>query len=163
MANHDPEALQRGYRYFRALQVQRRGYVVIRELVQTFLAARRWTLRRHDDVERAALELVDALMTAGALAPYAAGLNAEACAEHAARARARATDERAAEIRRAANEARDDERRRVDARIAELDAEREAERYLARNKGDLEKLEREAREKAAGVIWIRPRRGGGKR
>jgi hypothetical protein len=157
----DPEQLERGYRYFKALEHQRRGYIVIKERVRSFLLARRWELRLPDQLERAALELVDELLSVGALTLYQTGVNDENWRdyqERRERRRAREADER---TKAAANEARDDERRRVDARIAELNTEREAERYRAELERQLERAELESLEQRREILRIaKPGKGG---
>lgn len=133
----DPEALARGYRYFRALELQRRGYVLIRDMIRDFLVSRRWALQRPNEIEGAALALVDALYEAGALATYQVGVRDDNWAEHERRHGARAARERAEAIAGAVAEARADERRRVDERLVELEREREGERYSAKLAGEL--------------------------
>lgn len=52
----DPEQLERGYRYYKALEHQRRGWLVIRARVCDFLWKHRWELRQPDQIDRAALD-----------------------------------------------------------------------------------------------------------
>lgn len=143
MIQWDPEALERGYRYFKALEYQRRGYVCIRELIADELLQRRWDLRTPEQIAEAALVITDRLFSAGALAVYQAGVNEENWRDHEARQARRGAAERDAELRRATNEARDEEQRRVNARIAELDAERERERYAEYLRRELARAEEE--------------------
>jgi hypothetical protein len=158
----DPEHLERGYRYFKALEHQRRGWMVIRERVRDFLAARRWELRQPEQLERAALELVDELLVAGALCLYQAGVNDENWRDHQERRERRRARELEEKLRAAGNDARDDERRRVDQRLAELDNERAAERYQAELERQLHDAELEAAERRGAVVNVveRARRGG---
>jgi hypothetical protein len=148
----DPEELERGYRYFKALEQQRRGWLVVRERIRDFLAARRWELRQPDQLERASLELVEELLIAGALCLYQAGVNDENWRDYEARLERRRAREIEERTRAAANEARDDERRRVDARLLEINNEREAERYRAELERQLERANVEAAEKRGDVV-----------
>jgi hypothetical protein len=154
---YDPEQLERGYRYYKALEHQRRGWMVIRELVRDFLAGRRWELRQPEQLERASLELVDVLLVAGALTLYQAGVNDDNWREAQERKKKREAATRADELRAAANEARDDERHRVDVRLAELNSEREAERYLVDLKAQLEREELNAAEERGELAPIHRR------
>lgn len=157
----DPEQLARGYRHYKALEHQRRGYAVVRELVRNFLAARRWELRQPEQLERASLELVDALLLIGAVALYQCGVNDENWRDHEQRKEERRVRELEEKVRAAANDARDDERRRVDQRLQELDGERQAERYEAELRSQLERAELEsAEERKDGVVRLDPRRRG---
>jgi hypothetical protein len=150
----DPEQLERGYRYFKALEHQRRGYVVIRERVRDFLWRKRWEIRQPEAIERAALELVDELATIGALALYQCGVNDENWRDYEERRDRRRRQEVEERIRAAANQARDEEQRRVEHRLAELEAERAAELYAAENRRKLELEEKRAAERRGEVTPI---------
>ncbi|HEX8010210.1 MAG TPA: hypothetical protein VF814_04660 [Casimicrobiaceae bacterium] len=151
---YDPEQLARGYRYYKALEHQRRGFVVIVAMIREYLEQRRWELRQPEQLEGAALELTAKLIAAGAVTLYQAGINEEAWREHQERERRLNATARAAELRAAANEARDEERRRVDERLAELEQERNAENWERENRRKLEQLEREELERVSGVRRI---------
>jgi hypothetical protein len=127
---HDSEAMQRGYRYFKQLQTERRGYAFIRDTIAEFLINRRWELgQQRDQVYIVALELVDALMNAGALALYQCGIDVENSGALSDQQKRKEETRRKAELERVAEQARDEERQRVDVRLAEIDKQRAAEQY----------------------------------
>lgn len=143
----ESEAKDRGYRYYKQLAAVRRGYGFVRDTIAEFLVNRRWELGQPDQVKVVALELVNALMEAGALSLYQCGIDVENTTALDERKHRKERELRQSEIQHAVVEAREEERRRVDARIVELNAERERERYLGHLRASLEAAEKESQER----------------
>src|SRR6266540_2104184 len=154
---HDgDDAMQRGYRYYKQLEAERRGYAFVRDTIAEFLINRRWELGQRDQVHVVALQLVDALMSAGALALYQCGIDVENSGALKAQELRKVQLQREAEVTKAAEQARDEERRRVDQRIAELEQERELERYEAHNRRELERAQRELGQELPEIKPVKP-------
>jgi len=145
-------ARERGYRYYKQLEAQRRGYAFIRDTIAEFLINRRWQLGQREQVQAVVLELVDKLMEAGALALYQCGIDVENNQAIKEQEQRRQRQLRQAETSSAVHEAREDERLRVDRRIAELNEEREREKYEDYLRRELARAnEKAANEAARGI------------
>lgn len=139
------------YRFVRALEHHRRGYVVVRDFIREELHRRRWSLRLPEHIEQAAAAILDRLLELGALALYQVGVNDANWCEHEQHQRQHAAGERDEQLRRVAEEARDDERRDAERRYQQRVAELESERYADRNRAKLEELERELAQRPRAV------------
>lgn len=152
--------LERGYRYYKAMELHRRGYVIIRDAISDFLHRRYWGIRRQD-LPSVALELTDLLMAQGSLAVYQAGVNEDNWREQREREERRKKEEISDAVRERIGAALDDQQRQHERQLAALEQERENERYRAELLRGKEIAEQDAARKQQAAWRERQKKGAG--